>query len=129
MAIRAAIYSRLSGYSGLTSLVSTRISTKEITQKTVKPCVYFEFTGIDRVSTIDGDSGMCNAQVRIISVAENTAAALEIADQVRAALQRYSGTISGTDIRDIFIENEYDEYESDTDESNIEQFFTIGYIE
>ena len=129
MALRDAIYSRLSNYSGLTSLVSTRIYSKEITQDTTKPCVYFEITGIERISAINGDSGMCDAQCRVISVATTLAGAVAVADQVRAALQRYSGTVSSTDIRNVFIENEFDSYESDLDESNIEQFFTVSYIE
>lgn len=129
MALRDAIYSRLSNYTDLTDLVSTRIYSKEITQDTTKPCVYFEITGVERISAINGDSGMCNAQCRVISIASTLSGAVAVADEVRAALQRYSGTVSSTDIRDILIENEFDSYESDLDESNVEQFFTVSYIE
>lgn len=129
MALRDAIYSRLSGYSNLTSLVSTRIYSKEITQDTTKPCVYFEIIGIERISAMNGDSGMCDAQCRVISVASTLAGAVAVADQVRAALQRFSGTVSSTDIRNIMVDNEFDSYNSDLDESNIEQYFIVSYIE
>ncbi len=129
MALRDAIYSRLSNYSALTSLVSTRIYSKEITQDTAKPCVYFEVNGIERVSAINGDSGMCEAQCRVISIASTLSGAVAVATQVQAALQRYTGTVSSTDIRNIMIENEFDSYDSDLDESNVEQYFTVSYIE
>lgn len=129
MALRDAIYSRLSNFSALTSLVSTRIYSKEITQDTNKPCVYFEVLSIERITAINGDSGMCEAQLRVISIGSTLSIAVAVSTQVQAALQRYSGTISSTDIRDISIDGESDSYEADLDESNVEQYFTVSYIE
>lgn len=129
MALRDAIYSRLSNYSALTSLVSTRIYAKEITQDTAKPCVYFEVNGVERISAIDADSGTCDAQIRVISIGATLASAVAVSTQVRAALQRYNGTVSSTDIIDIMLDDEFDEYDSNIDESNVELLFTVSYRE
>lgn len=129
MTIRNAIYSRLNGFAGLTSLVSDRVYSKQVSQDSVRPLVFFEMTGTQRISAINGDSGTVIRTIRVISEALTLDAALDVSEQVRAALQRWSGVEDGITIMDTFINDESDSFDDDLNVSYIEQFFTIQHRE
>lgn len=129
MTIRNAIYSRLNGFAGLTALISGPVYSKQVSQDSVRPLVFFEVTGTERISAINGDSGTVIRTIRVISEALTLDAALDVSEQVRAALQRWSGVEDGITIMDTFINDESDSFDDDLNVSYIEQFFTIQHRE
>ena len=57
---------------------------------------------------MDGPIGMVNASYQINSYAETYAAARELAEEVRKAMDGYSGTVNSRKISGIFLEDEGD---------------------
>ena len=129
MSVRNAVYSRLSTYAGLISLVSTRIYTKQVPQEPTYPCVFYEVISMERVSALDGDSGTVDAEIRTISMGSTLDSAQQVADQVRAALQRWSGVESGVTIINVLISSEADYYNDSELISHVEQTYTIAHKE
>jgi len=129
MSVRDAVYSRLSTHAGLTALTSTRIYTQQVPQNPTYPCVFYEVTGMERISAVNGDSGTLDTEIRTISMASTLSDCQDVADQVRAALQRWSGTEATVTIIDTFINSEADYYDDDEQISHIEQTFSIAHKE
>lgn len=128
MSIRDAVYSRLSGFAGLTSLSAT-IHSKKVPQNPTYPIVFIEINGMTRVTALASDSGNVSAVLRTIAMSTTLASADLVANQVRAALQRWSGTETGVTIIDTSIDDEADEYDDDLDIAHIEQSFIIRFKE
>lgn len=104
--IHDALYSRLSGFAGLTALVSTNIFPRQLPQNVAYPaCTYFKVSG-PRDSTMGSDSGIVHARFQVSSWGSTVTSAQDVAEQVRKALQRFRGTLASVVIQDIFIENE-----------------------
>jgi hypothetical protein len=78
------------------------------------PAVTFQVISAPRTSVFGEDTGDVRARLQFDVWAENFGAdnqALEIADQLRAAFQRYTGTLDGTLINDIMIQSERHEWD------------------
>jgi hypothetical protein len=90
----------LTHYAGLVTLISTRTYINRIPQKAVIPCLTFQRISTPRVLSHDtsGLSGTAYPRFQFDSWAMTYTASKAICDQVRAALNGYSGTItSGAD--------------------------------
>jgi len=128
MSIRDAIFTRLSGYSGLTAL-NVKVYSKTVPQRPALPCVFFEINGITRIGGLNNDTGKALARIRVISIDQTLDDADTVARQVRACLQRYTGTDASITIYDVTIEDEGDTYYDDLNQAHIEQEFTVSYEE
>ena len=113
MSLSGALYTRLQAVAGVTTLVGTRIwpNKNDITKPTF-PYVTWELVNSERESAFGADTGDVEAVVRYHCWAETTTtssgftSADAVVEAVRVALQRYSGTLDGTVIQDIFLDGQ-----------------------
>lgn len=129
MSIEKAIYTRLSEFAGLSALVAARIHPLKLPQNVTYPCVTFSKISTERHSAMGADAAVTRSRYQVSSWAKNYSDVEPVSEQVRAALQRFRGTVSSVVIQDIFIENELDLYESDVNVYQIIQDFDVIYIE
>lgn len=115
--IARAIRTRLAAYSGLTALVSTRIYTVQAPQSATVPFVTVQALSTRRFSAMGADTGDAVSRVQVSAWADKydnaTTGVRQVAAQIVAALQRYSGTSASVTISDVFVEGESDQYDPD----------------
>lgn len=128
MAIETAIYTRLSGYNDLSSLVSTRISPNKRKQDGVLPAITYQRISSQRFSAMGSDSNVVKARFQFDVWAATYASASAVRDALIASLQRWR-TTSGATVYDCFIIGEYDLYEDDIDQHHIAIDVEINYSE
>lgn len=109
--IEQAIYTRLGAFAGLTALVSTRIYPALLPQDPVYPAVTYTTISAERVSAMGADPGVARRRMQVSAWGATFTSASDVAEQVRAALQRHRGTADGTEILDIYVENTLDLYD------------------
>lgn len=112
--LHKALYSRLSTYAGLTALVSIRIYPVVAPQDVTNPYVTYQAISTKRESCMGSDTGDVAARVQISAWSASYEEARSVIDQVRLALQRWSGTEASVTIKASFIETDNDLYEPDT---------------
>jgi len=105
--IEKAVRSRLAAYSGLTDLVSTRIYPLQAPQNPTFPLVTFQVISTVRVHAMGSDTGDVASVVQVQAWDDTNSGARDVIEQVRGALQDYSGMSGGVTIQRAFIENEY----------------------
>ena len=112
MSLESVIYSRLSGYAGLTALVSTRIFPDALPPDVTYPAVSFWRSGPSRpLPAMGSDPALLAIPLQVDCWAQNTdpgqtsarTAAQAIGVQVLAALQRWRS--SGDGVQDTLVEN------------------------
>lgn len=128
MTVEADIFSRLSGYSGLTALVSTRIYPVRLPQKPTYPAIVYTRISAERISAMGDDTGTVRPRFQFDVYATTYANARAVTEQLRKALQRYSGTDTVT-IQEIFVIGESEFYEDETELYHTAIDFEIIYIE
>jgi hypothetical protein len=126
-----AVYSRLSGYSGLTNLVSTRIYPTHLPQDVTLPAVTYTLISAGRESALSTDTGDVRARVRVTTWSDDPSPleAMNVMDQVRAALKRFRGTAGTVTVKAIYMMNENAFYDFDTRTHYIASDFEINYME
>lgn len=125
MTIEADLYTRLSGFAGLTALVSTRIYPLVIPQDGALPAVAYQRISAIRTSSMGEDDGIVRARFQV-TVWDTTFDSIRaVAEQIRQALQRY--TTSG--IQAIYFLNETDLYDPETLEYGSALDFEVCYEE
>jgi hypothetical protein len=96
------LVSYLSGYAGLTALISTRVYVLDKPQGVSYPCVTFQRVDTPRIHTHDMSGGtgtLAHPRIQFDAWAVTYAAAKAITDQLRAALNGKTGSIgSGANI-------------------------------
>lgn len=126
MAIESTIYSRLSGFAGLTALVGTRIYPMILPQGATYPAVtYQRIATAPRDSCMSEDDGIVRANIQVTAWSETFTNAKAIVDQVRAALQRY--TVAG--IQGIYVIAEYDLFDDEVLKYGASMDFEVVYEE
>jgi hypothetical protein len=95
MKVGAAIYSLLVNDSAVSALVGTRIYPELAEEGASTPYVVYSVVSNTPSDTKEG-TPIDEAQLEIFSVANTYAAANDLADKVRAALDRKSQTVVGT---------------------------------
>lgn len=109
--IEEAVANRLSTFGGLTALVGTtppRIWPVLLPQNPVYPAVTYQVISAERTSAMGADTGLRQTRIQVSSWAPKYADVKAVKEQVRAALQRWRGTVLGVVVQDTFIENESD---------------------
>lgn len=135
--VEDALYTRLSGYSGLSALVGTRISPLKLTQNSTLPAVTFQRISANRVHAMGADPGIVTARYQVTSWGDGKDGAdgygdvKDVAVQVLAALSRYSGTVGTIQIDGIFFDDgsDNDVYDPETERVGVAQDFIVHYRE
>lgn len=127
MSVKAAIYNRLSNFSALTSLVSTRIYPGIAPQNTAIPYVTYQQISNESISAMGADTGLERPRFQVDSWSTSPLEADNVAIQVKSALQRYEGTLEGTTIQVIFLENDVDIYDHEAGIHHVSTDFEINH--
>jgi hypothetical protein len=131
MTVEAAIYSRLSGYSALTSLLAKdstgapAIYPNIREQDAPRPSIEYRLVSDRSYSAMGSDSGIVVARFQIDIWADNFTSTKAIEQQVKAAMRRYKTT----GVFDVFIVNTQDLYEGDSKQHHIAIDIEIHYSE
>jgi len=129
--IESVIYSRLSGYAGLTALVGTRIYPNFVPQNTAAPCVSFQLVASVEPQAMGAGTGVIRSrfQFSVFVAKDNLLSGKNVMAQVKAALKRYRDSGSSPVVQDTFFLNEVDIYDSETEEHQLIVDFEIIYQE
>lgn len=131
MNINEALYSYLSNYSGLTDLVGNRIYPVKMPKNVIYPAITLQIiTGL-REHLMGSDSNLIATSVRATSWARTFDSAKQVINQVKEALQDYSGTMADSVVvQRIFTESDQAElYDVKEDVYYISQDFLIWWEE
>ena len=136
MTVEAEIKTRLSGFAGLSALISDRIYPVTLPQNVEMPAVSYRRVSAERVSAMGADTGLVRARFQFDCWSgehENGDSgtfdeAKAVAKQVRLALQRWRNT-SGTVVQDTFMIGDQDLHEHDTETYHAALDFEIFYEE
>jgi hypothetical protein len=124
-----AVRTRLTAHAGASALISTRAWFGYLPQNPTLPAsVVQQITGT-RESAMGADVGKFAALIQVKAHATTRAGAKALAEQQRAALQRYSGTSAGTVVLDSFLVNEDDEMEPEEGIWSVRQDFRVWVTE
>ena len=129
MSTEDGIYNRLSNYSGLTALVSTRIHPEPAPQNITDPFVTYQRISTERISNLGSDTGMVVSRFQMSAWSQTKDTSVSVAEQVRAAFQRYSGTNSSVVFNDAYISNETENYDPETEYHQVAIDFEIWHRE
>lgn len=119
MEIGEALYSYLSSHSGLSSLVSTRIYPLALPQGTVLPAITYQRVTSERYHALQQDSSLTNHTFQFSIFGTKYSDVESVSEQLRSALQNYSGTmggVAGINVQAVLIGNEIDGYDDKTKE-------------
>lgn len=106
--VEEAIKSILDGASGLTALVGTRIYPNRIPQETAMPAVDYQRISGPRLHAMGGGPGLTYPRFQVNSWSDDYLESKNVAEEVRLALQDYTGTIASTVIQWIIFEDDHD---------------------
>ena len=111
----AALYTRLSTYAGLVSIIGNRSYISMAPQEPTKPYLVFESEEATAVETMGSDGNLRNETYQINCFGTSMVEAKNIAAQADKALRRWSGTVGTITVQDSFIDpDKYDDYEPDS---------------
>lgn len=120
MRMDEALYSYLSTHAGLSALVGTRIYPVKLPQNVSLPAVTYQKISGHRVHAMQTDPGYASPRFQISCWAVDSATesgydiVKAVAEQARAALQDYRGTMGGAGgvvVDAVFLDDENDFYE------------------
>ena len=129
MSIEEALYTRLSTHAGLSALVGTRIYPSVMPQGVILPAVTYRQISGARVHAMGSDAGLARPRFQLSCWSTTYSQAKDVAAQLRAALQRWRGTLGGVTVQDTFIKDESDLFEPDTGFHRVELEFEINHDE
>lgn len=104
--VQAAFRARLVAHAGTQAIISSRAWDDHLPQNPTLPAVSVQQVSGPRTHAMGSDTGDVNGRVQVDSWAASRSAAKSLAEQVRAALQRVTGTFSGTTISGTYMDNE-----------------------
>ena len=107
-----AVYGILRANSGVTDLVSTRIFPEIAEQEAATPFVIYQLQNVDPDDTHDGPSKLDEVTFDVLCYSDTYNGAADLAEKVRTALDRTSGTfntvvVESIQFNDVDIELEY----------------------
>ena len=116
MTIEQIIHDTLAADSAVAALVGTRISPLHSTQATARPCITYEISTTESISTAAGPTGWYRATIELGLFADTFKAVVQLSDAVQRTLDGYSGITSGIDVAQVTLD----------DTSDVEQATTPG---
>ena len=126
--IEKAVYGRLSSYTGLTDLVGTspvRVYPFKLPQNPTYPVVTYGRVSTVRPSAMGLDTGDAQSRVQVDSWDSTELGTLNVSEQVRAALQRWTGTAGGVQVTHGHVANQMMVYEEDVEKWRVIQDFIL----
>ena len=99
MSVEGAIYSRATTHGGLSALISTRAYFVRGPQKPIKPFLVFTRVSSEREHAMGLDANPTHARFQFMAMAADADGARNVADQIKAAFDRWSGTVDTTVIQ------------------------------
>jgi hypothetical protein len=128
MIIGKALYSILSGDSGLSALVGTRIYPELIEQEADLPAICYALDSTTPNPTKDSTSTVDQNNFRVFCVAKGYAECIDIGEAVRAALDRNGGSIAGVEVASINFKSSDIERDFDQGVYVIDQGYTARVL-
>lgn len=124
--IDQAVYGILSANAGVSALVGNRIMPfgGVLAQNPTLPFIIYHYIGNSPVATDCGDKVDYRA-IQIDCIASTPAAATELAEAVRTAIQFYSGTVNGVKVTDVRMDDEMSDYDDVRDEYMVISDYTM----
>lgn len=104
---------RLEAVSAVTDVVGTRIYPEPLRQETTLPAVGYQRVSAQRDSAMGSDTGIARVRMQVSTWATQYSQAKTLATAVRAALQRFRGTVATVEILDVFVLNDLDLHEAE----------------
>lgn len=128
MSIESVLYDRASNFAGLSALVGSRIYPNLQPQNVADKSVTFRRISSQRVSAMGADTGLVRARYQFDAWADNYDDARAIADQLRLCFQRWNTTV-GTVVQDVYLLNDVELYEDDTQTHHVAIDLDVVYRE
>ncbi len=110
VALDNAIYRILYADTTVQGLVSNKIYKTRVPQDVVMPCIVYQIISSNPEDTKDLTGDVDRVRVQVTAISESYAGARGIIVAVKAALNRYSGTVDGTIIDSMTYDNMGDLY-------------------
>ena len=98
---------------GVTTVTGDRIQPGFLPQAMTLPAITYTRISAFRPSLMGADSGLVRARYQIDCWADTHAAARQLREQVRIAVQRKRGVFAGVTVQDVFIEDDSTAFESE----------------
>lgn len=127
--IEAALYSRLTGFAGLSALVSTRVYPATAPQDPTFPLIVYNRISGSRFESLAGSSGLARPRFQFDVYATTYSSAKAVAEQIRLALQGFRGTVASVDIQAVNYNGDSDNYEEDSELYVVSLDFEIIHAE
>ena len=94
----------------VSSIVSSRIFPLLAPQSAALPFITYRRSGIRRQQTLSGPMGVPQVSVDFDVYAATYEGARDLADKVRLSLDGYGGTFDNTEVKQVSLENEQDDF-------------------
>lgn len=111
--IETVLYTKLSGTSGISDLVATRVYPVKAPDQPTAPFIRYVEIDEPRMHGMTEDHGIAMPRIQIDCYAATHAAAKAVAAAVKAALQRWSDAATSPAILDAFFDTQRSDYESE----------------
>lgn len=129
MSIEAALYSKLTGDSGVAAVVGARIYPMHMPQAGTLPALVYERIDTMRTYGHDGQHSPTTVRMQVDSIAATLATAVSCADAVLAALSGFKGTVGAVDVRACFAANQINLPDEETGLVRVIQDYLITFME
>ncbi len=106
--IEEALVTRLESQAGLTALVGTRMFPERLPQEPTYPAIAVSRITSERPHALEGSSGLVGAMFQFDVFGKTYAAAKAVVEQLRLALDSFSGTVDGIVIQEVSFESDAD---------------------
>lgn len=130
MIIEEALKSYLTGYAGLTALISTRVYPLRLPESPTYPSVTYQRISAPRIHSHSGPSGLAFPRFQFDCYSPTYLGAKAVATQVRLALDGYTGTMGGgVSVGSSLLQDDRDFYDTATRIWRVSIDFIIGHTE
>lgn len=127
MSFQSDFYAWLSAQSGVTAIVSTRIYPLRLPQEATYPALRFERDSETEIEDFGGQGGLNTTDIQIDAIADTHAAAITLADAVKAVLLNYRGTMGSTVIRYTRLNATFDAWDESIEAYRVSHAWTFSH--
>lgn len=134
MSLESDLFDYLQTQAAVTALVGTRVYQNVLPQGKDYPAVIYQRISTEHAQHTLGAGGLATARMQFDCWALDAAAAQQVGEALRAALQGFRGEMGDTNIRHCSLENTEGGYDPPADSSDVaahrvSQDFVIAYFE
>jgi hypothetical protein len=123
--VSTAIRTRLLAHAGTAALISTRCWFGFLEEPVQMPALTVQEISAVRFPLMGSDAEKVQFRVQVDAWAATRAGVKALADQVRAALQRWGGSSGGTTVIEAFMDNEAERFEDGVRTWRIQMDFLV----